>query len=112
MAFAADTATGWYRPAASSIEFCSNGARGPQITGQTFGPVSIDRNMEGQLGEFGEGGWRGRKVAAIGSDAHGVQELGRTWMEMEPYEGALDFLEKLGRARHVMTDLSGSRRRA
>jgi ribosomal protein S18 acetylase RimI-like enzyme len=39
-----------------------------EITAQTFGPVSIDRNMEEQFGEFGEGGWRGRKVAAIADD--------------------------------------------
>ena len=39
-----------------------------EITAQTFGPVSIDRNMEEQFGEFGEGGWQGRKVAAIADD--------------------------------------------
>ena len=39
-----------------------------EITAQTFGPVSIDRNMETVLGEFGDGGWRGRKVAAIADD--------------------------------------------
>ena len=39
-----------------------------EITAQTFGPVSIDRNMEEQFGEFGQGGWRGRKVAAIADD--------------------------------------------
>jgi predicted metal-dependent phosphoesterase TrpH len=52
------------------------------------------------------------KVGATGSDAHGVRELGRSWMEMEPFLGAGDFLEKLGRARHVISDLSGSERRA
>ena len=39
-----------------------------EITAQTFGPVSIDRNMEEQFGEFGQGGWRGRKVSAIADD--------------------------------------------
>ena len=39
-----------------------------QITADTFGPVSIDRNMEQHLGAFGEGGWKGRKVAAIAED--------------------------------------------
>lgn len=39
-----------------------------EITAQTFGPVSIDRNMELRLGEFGQGGWQGRKVSAIAED--------------------------------------------
>jgi ribosomal protein S18 acetylase RimI-like enzyme len=39
-----------------------------EITAQTFGPVSIDRNMETLLGPFGQGGWQGRKVAAIADD--------------------------------------------
>ena len=39
-----------------------------EITAQTFGPVSIDRNMEQKLGGFGQGDWRGRKVAAIADD--------------------------------------------
>jgi predicted metal-dependent phosphoesterase TrpH len=52
------------------------------------------------------------KAAAVGSDAHGLAELGRSWMEMEPFEGAGDFLEKLRRGRAVITDLSGSGRRA
>lgn len=39
-----------------------------EITAQTFGPVSIDRNMETLLGAFGQGGWQGRKVAAIADD--------------------------------------------
>jgi ribosomal protein S18 acetylase RimI-like enzyme len=39
-----------------------------EITAQTFGPVSIDRNMESRLGPFGTGGWQGRKVAAIADD--------------------------------------------
>ncbi|HTL28347.1 MAG TPA: GNAT family N-acetyltransferase [Tepidisphaeraceae bacterium] len=39
-----------------------------EITAQTFGPVSIDRNMETLLGPFGQGDWRTRKVAAIADD--------------------------------------------
>jgi len=39
-----------------------------EITTLTFGPVSIDRNMEEKLGVFGEGGWAGRKAAAIDDD--------------------------------------------
>ena len=38
------------------------------ITAHTFGPVSIDRNMEQRLGPFGEGDWGTRKVAAIADD--------------------------------------------
>ena len=52
------------------------------------------------------------KVTAAGSDAHGISELGQSWMEMEPFTGPGDFLEKLRRARAVITDLSGSGRRA
>ena len=39
-----------------------------EITAQTFGPVSIDRNIETRLGPFGTGGWQARKVAAIADD--------------------------------------------
>jgi ribosomal protein S18 acetylase RimI-like enzyme len=39
-----------------------------EITAQTFGPVSIDRNMERLLGPFGHGDWSTRKVAAIADD--------------------------------------------
>jgi predicted metal-dependent phosphoesterase TrpH len=52
------------------------------------------------------------KVGATGSDAHSVHELGHSWMEIEPYEGPGDFLEKLAQARHVVTELSGTARRA
>jgi ribosomal protein S18 acetylase RimI-like enzyme len=38
------------------------------ITAHTFGPVSIDRNMEQRLGPFGHGDWGRRKVAAIADD--------------------------------------------
>jgi predicted metal-dependent phosphoesterase TrpH len=52
------------------------------------------------------------KVAATGSDSHGVEEIGRSWMEVDEYEGPSDFLEKLARARHVVTSASGTTRRA
>jgi ribosomal protein S18 acetylase RimI-like enzyme len=39
-----------------------------EITAATFGPVSIDRNMERKLGPFGQGDWSSRKVAAIAED--------------------------------------------
>lgn len=39
-----------------------------EITARTFGPVSIDRNMEQLLGPFGAGGWEARKLAAIADD--------------------------------------------
>jgi len=39
-----------------------------EITADTFGPVSIDRNMEQRLGAFGQGDWRTRKTAAIAED--------------------------------------------
>ena len=52
------------------------------------------------------------KVAATGSDSHSAEELGRTWMEVEEYSGAQDFLEKLRYARHVVTASSGTGRRA
>ena len=52
------------------------------------------------------------KVAATGSDSHAAHELGRSWMEMEEYEGAHDFLAKLKHARHIVTAKSGTGRRA
>ncbi len=52
------------------------------------------------------------KVAATGSDSHSAEELGRSWMEMEEYSGADDFLAKLRTARHVVTASSGTGRRA
>jgi predicted metal-dependent phosphoesterase TrpH len=52
------------------------------------------------------------RVPAAGSDAHAAHELGRCWMEMEPYEGAQDFLAKLREARHVLNTPSGLGRRA
>jgi predicted metal-dependent phosphoesterase TrpH len=47
------------------------------------------------------------KVAAAGSDAHASRDLGSSWMEIEPYDGPADFLVKLSRARHVITERSG-----
>ena len=52
------------------------------------------------------------KVTATGSDSHGVAEMGRSWMEMDEFEGPADFLDKLSRARHVVTPASGAGRRA
>jgi predicted metal-dependent phosphoesterase TrpH len=52
------------------------------------------------------------KVTSTGSDSHAARELGRSWMEMEEYEGAQDFLDKLKHARHVVTASSGTGRRA
>ena len=52
------------------------------------------------------------KVTATGSDAHGVDELGRSWMEMDEFDGPSDFLQKLANARHVVTSASGTTRRA
>jgi hypothetical protein len=52
------------------------------------------------------------KVTATGSDSHGVSEMGRSWMEMEAFAGAGDFLEKLATAKHVVTSRSGTGRRA
>jgi predicted metal-dependent phosphoesterase TrpH len=52
------------------------------------------------------------KVTATGSDSHGVLEMGRSWMEMEAFAGAGDFLEKLATAKHVVTSSSGTGRRA
>ena len=52
------------------------------------------------------------KVAATGSDSHGIEEMGRSWMEIDSYEGRDDFLAKLAKARHVVTSASGTTRRA
>ena len=52
------------------------------------------------------------KVTATGSDAHSAEELGRSWMEIEEYDGTQDFLDKLRAARHVVTASSGTGRRA
>jgi hypothetical protein len=52
------------------------------------------------------------KVTATGSDSHGASEMGRSWMEMEAFAGAGDFLEKLATAKHVVTSSSGTGRRA
>ena len=52
------------------------------------------------------------KVTAAGSDAHAPYELGHSWMEVEEFATAGDFLEKLRSARHVITDRSRNQRRA
>ncbi|HVC78255.1 MAG TPA: PHP domain-containing protein [Candidatus Micrarchaeaceae archaeon] len=52
------------------------------------------------------------KVTACGSDAHGIQELGRSWMEIEDYRDPADFLNRMREARHVVTASSGTGRRA
>jgi ribosomal protein S18 acetylase RimI-like enzyme len=39
-----------------------------EITAATFEHVSIDRNMELQLGDFGTGDWKTRKIEAIAED--------------------------------------------
>jgi len=52
------------------------------------------------------------KVTATGSDSHGTVEIGRSWMEMEEFDGAADFLSKLARAKHVVKSSSGTGRRA
>ena len=52
------------------------------------------------------------KVAASGSDSHGIEEIGRSWMEMDDFDGPADFLDKLARAKHVVTAASGTSRRA
>src|SRR2546422_8900803 len=43
-------------------------SRHQEITADTFGHVSIDKNMEMLLGSFGSGDWKSRKVAAIAED--------------------------------------------
>ncbi len=52
------------------------------------------------------------KVTATGSDSHGLLELGRSWMEIEEFDGVDDFLKKLASARHVVTSGSGTGGRA
>lgn len=50
--------------------------------------------------------------AASGSDSHAPSEIGHSWMEMEPFEGPQDLLDKLRTARHRRTPSSGAARRA
>ena len=52
------------------------------------------------------------KPIAYGSDAHSPAELGHSWMEVEPFQGPGDLLEKLGRARFHRSEVSGTQRRA
>jgi len=52
------------------------------------------------------------KPTLSGSDAHSTSELGHSWNEIEPFEGAADFVDRLERARQQRTESSGSHRRA
>jgi len=52
------------------------------------------------------------KPIAYGSDAHSPAELGHSWMEVEPFEGPADLLEKLRSARFHRSEVSGTQRRA
>jgi predicted metal-dependent phosphoesterase TrpH len=52
------------------------------------------------------------KVGATGSDSHSVEELGRSWMEIEDYTDPAGFLESLRSARHIVKANSGGGRRA
>lgn len=75
---------------------------------ETYNPwcdAAANRAAAELAGELG-------KVTATGSDAHSADELGRSWMEMDEYADARDFLEKLRSARHVVTAASGTGRRA
>ncbi len=49
-------------------------------------------------------------VPAAGSDAHAPHELGRSWMELEPYEGPAGLLASLAGAKHVTGVVRGGRR--
>ena len=52
------------------------------------------------------------KPVAYGSDAHSPAELGQSWVEVEPFSGPADLLEKLSRATGHRTEVSGTQRRA
>jgi predicted metal-dependent phosphoesterase TrpH len=52
------------------------------------------------------------KVGATGSDSHSVEELGRSWMEIEDYTDPAGFLESRRSARHIVKANSGGGRRA
>lgn len=52
------------------------------------------------------------KPVAFGSDAHSLGELGHSWIEVEPFSGPADLLEKLSRATGHRTEVSGTQRRA
>jgi ribosomal protein S18 acetylase RimI-like enzyme len=70
-----------------------------EITTETFGPVSIDGNMERLFGPFGQGDWRTRKVAAIADDCRlqpdgvfvaenaGGQAVGYVTTRLDPVSG-------------------------
>src|ERR1700694_2420812 len=52
------------------------------------------------------------KPLAFGTDAHSLGELGHSWIEVEPFSGAADLLEKLSRASGHRTEVSATQRRA
>jgi predicted metal-dependent phosphoesterase TrpH len=52
------------------------------------------------------------KPVGFGSDAHSIAELGHSWLEVEPFDGPADLLEKLARASGHRTEASGTQRRA
>jgi predicted metal-dependent phosphoesterase TrpH len=52
------------------------------------------------------------KPIAYGSDAHSPAELGHSWIELEPFSGPADLLEKMARAGFQRTEVSGTQRRA
>jgi len=52
------------------------------------------------------------KPVGFGSDAHSIAELGHSWLEVEPFDGPADLLEKLARATGHRTEASGTQRRA
>ena len=52
------------------------------------------------------------KPVGFGSDAHSVAELGHSWIEIEPFDGSAELLEKLARASGHRTEVSGTQRRA
>jgi predicted metal-dependent phosphoesterase TrpH len=52
------------------------------------------------------------KPVAFGSDAHSLAELGHSWINVEPFSGPADLLEKLSRATGHRTEVSGTQRRA
>jgi predicted metal-dependent phosphoesterase TrpH len=49
---------------------------------------------------------------AYGSDAHSPAELGHSWIEVEPFNGPAELLERLATARFHRSEVSGTQRRA
>jgi predicted metal-dependent phosphoesterase TrpH len=52
------------------------------------------------------------KPVAYGSDAHSLGELGHSWIEVEPFAGPAELLERLSWATGHRTEVSGTKRRA